>query len=206
MAYIPYIDARKKMETISHRAYLGESNKEIAKAMGISTTQVSYYLKRLGVSRPKLPRRDRVPLCVVCRTRPVSDSIPHVCSDRACISTFLDTVECSNRLMTYVDGRMIPVDSDTKVACDIAGKTLFPLPKGVKVCVANDVTRVFSSLADHIRYHAYILLGKPRRPPVPLWVNESELRIYRQATRDLEQRRRNTYSEHPQPERLREAR
>jgi len=211
MAYFPYVDSRRKAEVIAVKFDLGKTNKEIAREMKLAPTQVSYYLKKQGRSRPRMPAKERAKVCIVCRKRPVMGAIcSYVCDHADCIAVFLSTMECYRKITTKVglEGKKILTDQETKIALEIQKKASFPIPPEAQVCMWNDVTKLFASVADHIRFHAckQYYYPKPRRPPTILWVNEEELRLYRMREREVAYARRNENSETPQPRRLRWAR
>jgi len=201
MKYVPYEDSRRKNEYIMHGTYLGKTTRQLAEEMETSQQDVSYYKRKLGLSRPRLPSRKGIPLCVVCRQRPVSDSIPRVCGDSACLGIYLDTVQCANSLMAMIGGKMVRASTEEKIAIDIQPFLIFNPPKEARVCILGGVTRLLYSLADHIKYHGFCLLHKPKKPPVAIWVNESEKRLHDTLVRTAKRSKTNLNSEDLQPER-----
>lgn len=210
MRYNPYIDAKRKMEVIKIKHDLGKGTKEIAEDMAITMQSVSYYKAKMGLTRPKLPAKNRIPVCIVCRRNTLSDVLPHVCNDPACVAIFLKTMECANSITARYDddSRPTPVDSDTKIAIDIQRRLLFSAPEGAKVCMLHGVTRLLSSLADHILFHKYhqYTNGPRGRPPKTLWKDMNEYRLYKMHQKDKKYAQRDMYSERPNPRRPRFAR
>lgn len=200
--FIPYAESKEKMEIIQVKFEMGKTPSQIADDLDISRAEVSYYLKKLGLSRPKAPSRGKVPMCVVCRNSPVNPISPYICGKDPCVDILLTTLACSNSVTAFINGRYEQVDSLTKILMDIQHKAPVRFPMESDVCVMDNVTKVFSSPMDHLRYHAYRRLGK-RRPPIVLWKDEKQWIAYRERRREEEWVRRNTNSEHPQPKRIR---
>jgi predicted transcriptional regulator len=199
MKYVPYEDAARKKEVISRKHYLGLGTKQIAEEMGISQQEVSYYKAKLGIVRHRDATRNKIPMCVVCHKNPVSDSTPHVCNNKVCLMMFLEVMECEQGITARVgkEQTLTKVDSLTKVAVDIQKHFMYVLPDEAKVCVLF-YTKLFPSLAIHIRYHAYHHAPdtyKLKRSPFMLWKDEGEYKLYQMAMKEKEFIRRNKWSE-----------
>lgn len=200
--YLPYVDCKKKMENIRMKHDLGKTPAEIAEELGISRAQVSYYLHKMGLSRPKSDPKGKVPMCIVCKKNPASSTLRYVCGEYECTSVLMSAAACSESILAYVDGHLTKVDSMGKIYYDIRHRTDTRFPMTSEVCVADGVTRVYASVRDHILYHAYKRDGK-RRPPTMLWRDQDKWHMFRERRREEEWSRRNMNSEHPQPRRIR---
>lgn len=204
MKFTPYEDSKRKMEVIRIKHDLGESTKQIAEELGTSPQVVSYYKAKMGLTRSRLPSKGRIPICIICRKNTLSDVLPHVCNDPACVSIFLKTLECANSVMAKYDhySRPVQVDSETKIALDIQRRMSFRAPDGAKVCMLHGVTRLLSSLSDHILFHKYHQYINKGRPPKTLWKDEDEYRCYKMLQKDRKRSRTDLFSERPNPERM----
>jgi hypothetical protein len=192
------------MKLIQIRLDLGDKPSDIVKRYGLKPSRVSYYLRKMGRSRPRSSPKDKSPRCIVCRKNLVSPALKYVCAEYSCIEIMLSTADCSNRLKARIDGEKDPVkvDSNAKIYYDIRKRTDKVFPKGAEVCILDGVDRVFSSDRDHMLYHAYRRDGG-HRPPVILWKDETQWKAYRERRREEEWANRNRNSEHPQPRRIR---
>jgi len=71
MRYNPYEDSKRLEQQILVNDELGLKPSQTAKNLGVSRQRVAYFLAKHGRSRPKLPKRGSIPMCVVCRKKPV---------------------------------------------------------------------------------------------------------------------------------------
>jgi hypothetical protein len=203
MKFNPYEDAKKKLEVVQVKYDLGKSNSQIAEEMGISRASVSYYLKKLGVSRTRVVQKDgkACKVCIVCFMKPPADALQLVCTSPICLNTFMQTMLCEHSITARfsTDNWPVPVDSATKIALDIQKYLSFRAPEDARVCVLHSVTKLLASLADHIRFHAYHLVwkhsSKKRRPPAVLWRDDEEQKRQKLRKEEEDFLRRNENSE-----------
>ena len=206
MKFNPYEDSKRLEQQILVNDDLGRKPSETAKNLGVSPQRVSYFLAKHGRSRPKIPKRGSIPMCVVCRNKPAVPMFVHICSDPGCVFIFNHTAACTGSIMGNLNGKITRLSSDEKMLLEImpaARGEGIHFPKTAEVCMLNDVTKVLSSVADHIRYHAYLMYEyagtKRPKPPAILWRNKSEQEAYKIRQRDIDFARRNANSEQPQP-------
>jgi hypothetical protein len=190
--FTPYIDSTKLKEVIRIKHLIGKTNQEISSETGKPIQLVSYYLKKLGLSRPR--QRRGITYCLACSKNPVDPVLGLVCRDQDCMNVYMNT---------FMICQMKQEDAEVKLLLEVTPSTSVNIPMDTAViCTRNNVTKVWQDKIDHLKYHIYHWRrsrgDRAFRPPTPLWINTLEDKAYKAKLKDLDHRRKSMFSEDPQ--------
>ena len=201
MQYIPYVDSDKLRERIRNLHYLDpEKNTPgvISKIVGKPVTTVCFHLKALGISIRQRPRQG-VTYCMVCGKNAIEPSLRLVCRDHQCTRLFVDT-------FTICQVRREEAEVYLLTQIPQGPRAIIPL-ETFALCTKDGVHRAYIDEVDHLKYHIYCwkksIGERTIRQPTPLWIHEFEKKQHKERLKEADYIRRNEYSEHALPRRIR---